>query len=332
MEGWDGKSPLSAELLGRVASRYLEFNNRNAELARQLKPSPTPETPAETKPAETTEPARPAEAKVEPAQPEEPEPTRDQITVKVEETLDRDATCVRTANEYAAHEGRLKELGSETTGLIGTLAQDVAHLKRVLELPDIKENPLRSEEITRELWLKQSELQTLKSERAERRLESQRLSMEYDQRANSIRSQIQGQVAQRVATTRRAKELSAKWPGSLDRVIQANNVPADIRKRIGERVRDSFVLAVNRGETIDDLDSFIDQATKGLLADHDAYYRAKSADLGALAHKRTETIVPPANGGQPASPTATAPKADVDDLSAILEEAQGSLHRGLTLG
>lgn len=285
MEGWDGKSAVTPDLLGRVSSRYLEFNNRLG-----AKGSP------EEKPQAQAAPPEDAEA---------------QVSAHIVREQDADPECAQMVSEFQVFNAELQKLGDENSGQIGKTRGDLEYVKRLQELPDIKENPLRLDEVRSEQRRLELELVQLRAEARLRKLDIRDLETRYDNRATLIERSIRGNLETRAAINSRATELAQQWPGLVQKVADNAKLPKELHGKFFEDAKREFVLAQRAGERIPNLEAFLAEIADRRLKDMDEYHRIKSGEYGALAAKRADTVSPPTPsvpGAPGAAPATNAPK------------------------
>lgn len=312
MEGWDGHSPITPDLVAKVAERKLEFNNRLADQARALKAgTPAPPEPAQAQPA--AQPAAPAPQPVsEPAStapaPTPPELDIAQVPQQVTAALDSDPTAAQMVEQYVRNDARLNQLNSE---LLVKAQQDYYYEQRRLEAPETKADPVLADETARRGQLAALTLERLLGERERLSLSQEALTQRYDRKASEVRARLEGQIAERVAATRRAEELARSWQPSLERVFTTAVVPPEQRPFIARYVADAFTARVREGGTVPDIEGFMTQTTRDALAAFDGFHRTKMGQYGAQAHARTDVVTPapgmpiPSNGAPSPAPTTT---------------------------
>lgn len=308
MEGWDGKSAVTPDLLQRVATRHLEFNNRLAAIA---KGKVVPDAPAVSAPVvPVVEQAPVVETKPQEVKPEPAAPPADldltQVEAKVNQELERNPAVSNMVETWSRNERRLGELvGTETTiGQIQQTQRDLYYEKRRLESPEVKGDVVLFDEAARRVQLGELLLERLQTERERLSFSQETLAQRYANASNEARSRLTGQIQQQSALNRRTQELATAWPGTIERVFEANKVPPSNRAAMSKIVRDAFVAQVNIGGVVPDMATFFDAVVKETLKSHEDYHRGMMATYGAQAHQRTDIVTPPpTNGAPPASAT-----------------------------
>lgn len=315
MQGWDGQSPLTPDLIVKGLSRGLEFNNR---LGKNGDGAPAPGAD----PSKTAPPA--------PAAP--PADAAEQIEAQIAQAQDADPECSQIVSEYAAAEKQLKDLGSEglPDSMIGKLYADLEFNKRLLETPDIKENPLRYDEVLRLVREQSLELKSLRADRSVARNDSQALAARYRERAGAIDSHIRGDIRRTAAINSRAEELARQWPSLVQAVADEAKIPKSLQAEFFEDILQHFVLSQRAGEKITDLKGFLSTFAARTAKRLDSYHVIKAGEYGKLAHERTQTVTPDSEnrpGGAPATSAKKAPES-LTELYAELDAERQAGARG----
>jgi hypothetical protein len=233
-----------------------------------------------------------------------------------------DPTCVQAIEAYRQNANRLQTLETE----IETTKADLQRAHLLVTLDEIKADPLRVQDIQREvrehettrLRLEQEkDLLTSRNERNDQKFrdavsakkaefigEYQRQQQEHQERAA---------YEHEVETT--ANALEAGFPEAVTRAMTDNKIHADDRADFEEEVANAMYAHLDKGlGSIQDLADFVGKRAAKYAAKQELAHRRQSAEYAKLAHERT-ALGGTQNGVVVATkPTETEAPKDLNDL------------------
>lgn len=218
--------------------------------------------------------------------------------------LDEDPIAVAKVTEYVTAAQALKELPP-----LNKIQADISYFGRRLQEKDI----LPDERDTFREQLR--EARELRDQRVEIQRQADEANNAYVERARFYRGRIDEalQAQQQQAETDEKIESHAQWfaeawPQSVHRIAQKHGFTPSQSERLAQRAHQAaFVQTHFKGESVDDIDGFVDKQAVGLKAEWDEVHRELSAVYGQKAVERAAQPGP-VNGTAPQTPgVATAP-------------------------
>jgi hypothetical protein len=320
-----GGDPIKALQLG------LQYNNRLGSKG-QAQSQPQPPPPAEAVPAPATPEPAPVQAAPQPdAEPEPPPETLADPQAVVENLkvrLDSDPSVQPLVDSWQANETRLRELGdpAANTGLFGQIHDQIRTAELRLKIPEVQNDPLLRTEIAEEIKQARAELITARTEAMTLRAEQRELTARYNQAAEEHRRLIATDLGRRVAAQRYAQRITQAWPTAVDRAIADTGIPKELRSNFAKRAHDTFMLAINRGQSIGahELAPFLNALGKEMAQELDTAHRIRSGEYGRQAAQRTAAFAAPPGVAAPQVPVAPAQvpsQSGLPDLDAVERSA-----------
>ena len=310
MEGWTREQPVTQELLDRLGSRYVEFNNRAAELARRLKGDGDGGKPPQTE-----------------GQPPVPVTSQEQLEQELGQRIKQDQECVSWVGEYQAN-ARSRETLSQS---VATAEKEIERVVDRLGYPEVKEDEFRAKELTEQLRQHRSDLLHAQLQMDRIDAKNDRLDGKFRQRRDQHADEIRRQVlqAERKASEDAeingyASEFSTKVGDAVSRVaaefgFRDPGLVEDLHQAV--RMEGLQRVSSEDGEAIEDVDGFVRQVAEKRKSRMEAYHRDQSALYAARQREKAAQVAPnpPTHA---VTPPATPASTSADPLEDIYKRAR----------
>lgn len=333
---------IDSSTLGAEARRYLEMfggdankalskaladNNRLAEIHRPGDagtPPPTQVTP----PPATVQPEPPAPVVVD----------AQVVETEVSRLLLQDRECADSVSAFMAAQDRLNEIHDQKTGTgkVPTLEKAIQLELLRLEVPEIKADPVLTDEINDLIREHRTNLRDLRMEARDLKQEAREHRDTYNKRSESYAQRVRSVLEQRAAegqrqadfdtaSTRYMTELSQAWPTALKEAATAAGIPEALHAALEERVMDAADANLNSGLPVSNVKDFMTGIATKYAQEMDTHHRLKSGDYARLAGQRADLGGPPGTSGL----APTVPQPQPTDLGDVYTRSLARLKQGI---
>jgi hypothetical protein len=311
----------SAAGIAKALAKGLEYNNRNAELARELQTLKGGQAPAAVpatapQPVAADDPAAALTADLAPpqappaAEPVVPEVTPEVIDGHVQSFVESDPVCVQLDQRYAATETRADQIRADAGRILGVtdpaavksldLGSEIAYLTRLSNEADVRDDSLRVRDLAEQI----RSLRVLQSEQSTIELQQQQLLDSWQARRNRFRGHVEAKLQKQVDAQRKAAERTAEhtrhiqqlqqdWTPTLDRILADQKVPVRLHPKYRQIALTAARAELNSAEFIPDLKQFLTDLVSAQREIALETHREESAGYGDLARQRTHEVAPP---------------------------------------
>jgi len=327
--------------VNRALARALGMNNRLAELTRTAPGAPA--APAGQPTGTAAAPATPAAPEVPPLDaPVELDPKVVEETVA--RLVDEDPDLAKLAKQYDTAEDRIRTIAGEDgqSGKLAEISREIDRLEYRLTLPDTDE--FAKDPIRQEIRDKKFSLQELKAEKRDLVADQKDWQGRYKERAGAYRQRVTSALTQQAqaerqraardqSITRHTEALKTEWAPAVARAAQRHHIPDTLVDRLNRSARTQALANLEQGITVDEIDAFMDDVAKDLIADLDTFHREQSAihARDALARQAQSAPTAPAVAPTPEpAPTVTRAPSQASHLKQTYQLARQRLHAGMT--
>lgn len=235
----------------------------------------------------------PAVAPAPPAAPVAVDPQA--LEQRVVQFYQSDPTCVRAIQTFRANEARLDEIQAA----LDTSNQTLQRAQLLATLDEIKADPLRSQDLRREIAEGQTERLRLEQEKDLLTSRNEREDAKFKQTVAAKRAEFLGEYSQqlqeqqereaydaRVETV--ASDLESAWSPAVTKAMADFKIPADELNDFNEDALLAVYAELEKtGMTVADLPAFLAMRAEKYFSRMDRNHRRQSAEYAKLAHERT---------------------------------------------
>jgi hypothetical protein len=236
------------------------------------------------------------------------------IETQARTLLDQDQTArsllqrgMEIRNEWAELRGDAK---AGVAGKIPALTHEIDRIQAQLDLPEVKEDSLKVQDLNMKLIQKQGELLRHENRAQSLKLDYNDVSARYRDRHAEATDYVRGQHQQAYDEYSSQQQEQAEfndaadtiirvWPGAVQRAVAEFKIGAD---QVPDFQTYAKLHANNAPDEIEDIEGFVRARAQEFAAISDRAHRARSAAFGQMATNRANAMVgvPPGNGQAPA--------------------------------